>query len=67
MLADPKMEGFVDGFARQWLKIDEFGRFPPDEQIYPDYLRDRHGGDRSRCERRAAGIFPRSAAARRTA
>ncbi len=37
MLADPKSEGFVDGFARQWLKIDEIDRFPPDEQIYPDY------------------------------
>jgi hypothetical protein len=37
MLADPKLEGFIDGFARQWLKTDEFGRFPPDEQIYPFY------------------------------
>jgi hypothetical protein len=37
LLADPKVEGFVDGFARQWLKIDEFGRFPPDEKIYPDW------------------------------
>ena len=37
LLADPKIEGFVDGFARQWLKIDEFGRFPPDEQIYPAF------------------------------
>lgn len=37
LLADPKIEGFVQGFARQWLKVDEFGRFTPDEQIYPDY------------------------------
>jgi hypothetical protein len=37
MLADPRTEGFVGGFARQWLKIDEFDRFAPDEQIYPAY------------------------------
>lgn len=37
MLADPRIEGFVQGFARQWLKVDEIGRFPPDEQIYPQY------------------------------
>jgi hypothetical protein len=37
MLADPRIEGFVDGFGRQWLKIDEIGRFAPDMQIYPDY------------------------------
>ena len=37
MLADPRAEGFVQGFARQWIRIDEFDRFPPDEQIFPDY------------------------------
>jgi hypothetical protein len=37
MLRDPRSEGFVQGFARQWLRIDEFDRFPPDEQIFPDY------------------------------
>lgn len=37
LLADPRSEGFVQGFARQWLKVDEFDRFPPDEQIFPDY------------------------------
>lgn len=37
MLADPLSEGFVLGFARQWLKIDEISRFAPDQQIYPDY------------------------------
>jgi mono/diheme cytochrome c family protein len=37
MLADPRAEGFVQGFARQWFRIDEFDRFPPDEQIFPDY------------------------------
>ena len=37
LLADPKCEGFVQGFARQWLKVDEISRFAPDQQIYPDY------------------------------
>lgn len=37
MLADPRAEGFVQGFVRQWLKIDEFDRFPPDESIFPEY------------------------------
>ncbi len=37
MLADSRSEGFVQGFARQWLRIDEFNRFPPDEQIFPEY------------------------------
>ncbi len=37
MLADPQIEGFVQGFARQWLKVDEISRFAPDQQIYPAY------------------------------
>ncbi len=37
MLDDPRIEGFFEGFVRQWLKVDEFGRFPPDERIYPEY------------------------------
>lgn len=37
MLKDSRMEGFVSGFARQWLKVDEIDRFAPDVQIYPDY------------------------------
>ena len=37
MLADPKIEGFINGFARQWLKVDEISRFQPDQQIYPDF------------------------------
>lgn len=37
MLADPRAEGFIQGFVRQWLKIDEFDRFPPDKSIFPDY------------------------------
>jgi len=37
MLADPKSEGLVQGFARQWLKVAEMTRFKPDEQIYPRF------------------------------
>ncbi len=37
LLADPRSEGFVQGFARQWLKIDEFDRFPPDQDIFPQF------------------------------
>lgn len=37
MLADPRIDGFMDGFVRQWLKIDEFNRFPPDQAIFPEY------------------------------
>lgn len=37
MLADPKSEGLVQGFARQWLKVNEMVRFKPDEQIYPQF------------------------------
>jgi len=39
MLADPQCEGFVQGFARQWLKVDEISRFAPDLQIYPTITR----------------------------
>lgn len=37
MIADPRIEGFVNSFARQWLKVGEFDRFAPDQQIYPDF------------------------------
>ncbi len=37
MLADSRIDGFMDGFVRQWLKIDEFNRFPPDQAIFPEY------------------------------
>jgi hypothetical protein len=37
MLSDAKSEGFVQGFARQWLKVNEMVRFKPDEQIYPQF------------------------------
>ena len=35
MLDDPQCEGFVQGFARQWLKIDEIGRFAPISRFIP--------------------------------
>ncbi len=34
MLANSKSEALVSDFARQWLKVDEFSRFRPDEGIY---------------------------------
>lgn len=34
MLSDAKSEALVTDFARQWLKVDEFDKFLPDEQIY---------------------------------
>lgn len=37
MLDDSRVEGFVDGFVRQWLKVNEFHRFPADEKIFPEY------------------------------
>lgn len=37
MLADAKSEAFVQGFAAQWLRTDEFRTFRPDERLYPDY------------------------------
>jgi hypothetical protein len=37
MLADPKLDRFVNGFARQWLRTDSFLVFTPDPQIYRSY------------------------------
>jgi len=37
LLSDDRVEGFMTGFVRQWLRIDEFNRFPPDEAIFPEY------------------------------
>jgi hypothetical protein len=44
MLADRRVEGFMQGFVRQWLKIDEFDRFPPDERIFPKYYETQFNG-----------------------
>lgn len=37
MLADPKIDRFVDDFPRQWLQLHRLGMFPPDGKLYPDY------------------------------
>ena len=37
MIADPKIERFVEGFARQWLRTDTFLAFTPDKYLYKDY------------------------------
>ncbi|MEO1526355.1 MAG: DUF1592 domain-containing protein [Planctomycetota bacterium] len=37
MLEDPRSQGFLDGFVRQWFKVDGFNQFPPDERIFPKY------------------------------
>ncbi|WP_161604742.1 DUF1592 domain-containing protein [Roseiconus nitratireducens] len=37
MIADPKIEGFVNGFAAQWLRTETFRNFQPDDRQYPDY------------------------------
>ena len=37
MLADPKAEALVSGFASQWLKASEFDRFAVDKQLYRDF------------------------------
>ena len=57
MLRDPRSEGFVQGFARQWLKIDEFDRFPPDEQIFPDYYATDMAGLASDMEEQPLAFF----------
>lgn len=37
MLADAKIDRFIDDFPRQWLQLHRLGMFPPDGQLYPDY------------------------------
>jgi len=37
MLADPKMERFLESFPRQWLQLHRVGMFQPDPVLYPDY------------------------------
>ncbi|QDT37219.1 DUF1592 domain-containing protein [Stratiformator vulcanicus] len=37
MLADPKIEGLVEGFAAQWLRTDTFRNFTPDKYKYKSY------------------------------
>ncbi len=37
MLADPKAEALVKGFAAQWLKTAEFLTFEPNQYVYKEY------------------------------
>ncbi|MGI9473535.1 MAG: DUF1592 domain-containing protein, partial [Rubripirellula sp.] len=44
MLRDPKSEALASGFARQWLKADEFDRFAIDRNLYRDFYRTENAG-----------------------
>ena len=37
MLADPKIDRFLDSFPRQWLQLHRVGMFQPDPNLYPEY------------------------------
>ena len=37
MLADSKIQRFIDDFPRQWLQLHRLGMFPPDGKLYPKY------------------------------
>ena len=37
MIADPKIDRFLDSFPRQWLQLHRVGMFQPDPRLYPEY------------------------------
>jgi mono/diheme cytochrome c family protein len=37
MLADGRIDRFIDDFSRQWLQLHRVGMFPPDKKLYPTY------------------------------
>lgn len=37
MLADDRVNRFIEDFARQWLQLHRVGMFPPDKNLYPNY------------------------------
>ena len=37
MVADPKIDRFLDSFPRQWLQLHRVGMFQPDPNLYPSY------------------------------
>jgi len=37
MLADEKINRFINDFSRQWLQLHRVGMFPPDKKLYPTY------------------------------
>jgi hypothetical protein len=44
MLQDEKAGALVDGFARQWLKVDEFDRFAVDRNLHRDFYSTQNAG-----------------------
>ncbi len=44
MLQDDKSNAIVDGFARQWLKADEFDRFAIDGNLYREFYKTENTG-----------------------
>ena len=58
MLADPKAEALVTDFARQWLRIDEFLRFRPDEGTYREsFYKSEFAGIEAELEQEAYAFF----------
>jgi hypothetical protein len=37
MIADPKIDRFLDSFPQQWLQLHRVGMFQPDPKLYPEY------------------------------
>jgi mono/diheme cytochrome c family protein len=37
ILADDRINRFIDDFSRQWLQLHRVGMFPPDKKLYPGY------------------------------
>ena len=37
LLADARINRFVEDFSRQWLQLHRLGMFPPDKNLYPRY------------------------------
>jgi hypothetical protein len=37
ILADNRINRFIDDFSRQWLQLHRVGMFPPDKKLYPAY------------------------------
>ncbi len=37
MLSDARSTRFAHEFARQWLQLNDVGKFPPDKKLYPNY------------------------------
>lgn len=37
MLADERINRFIDDFSRQWMQLHRVGMFPPDKKLYPTY------------------------------